>query len=246
VLGLVFRGLGRPGGPNGEPVPDLAESWTSPAPVDVSGTRLYRLTVTLRAGVRFHNGAPLTPEDVRFTFQLLRELNTPWQGRAQRIRDITLQGQQVTFLMESPDALSPLWSLGIVPQLAYESDPAGFGLRPVGCGPYQVKRIGPEKLELHAFRGFFRGAPRLERLTVVRVPDLDRLGERVEQQELPVAVLPYDEAWYERLRDLGQWQVTPVPANTPTLLHVQTPGLLERDPTRPDIHWNAHLWYLQE
>ena len=202
--------------------------------------------MTLRAGVRFHNGAPLTPEDVRFTFQLLRELNTPWQGRAQRIRDITLQGQQVTFLMESPDALSPLWSLGIVPQLAYESDPAGFGLRPVGCGPYQVKRIGPEKLELHAFRGFFRGAPRLERLTVVMVPDLDRLGERVEQQELPVAVLPYDEAWYERLRDLGQWQVTPVPANAPTLLHVQTPGLLERDPTRPDIHWNAHLWYIQE
>jgi peptide/nickel transport system substrate-binding protein len=245
VLGLLFRGLGRPGGP-GEVVPDLAESWTPPTPVEVNGTQLFSVTVTLRSELRFQDGTPLTPEDVRFTFQTLRVVSSPWRTQALRIQDISVQGQQLVFLLEAPDALTPLLPVGIVPRAAYSVDPQGFGQRPVGSGPFRVVSFVGNRLELQAFRGYFRGAPRLDRLSVVMVEDLDQLGERVEQQEFQVAVMPYDAGWFQRLSDLGEWKLTPAPSAQPPLLHVQVLPLLERDATAHDITANAHLWYLPE
>lgn len=246
VLGLLFRGLGRAEGATGQVVPDLAESWTSPTPVEVNGTRLYSVTVTLRANTRFHDGAPLTADDVRFTFQTLREMDSPWRKYALRVQDITVQGQQLTFLLTAPDALVPLLPMGIVSRVAYLTDSRAFGRNPVGSGPFRVSSFTSEVLELRAFRGYFRGAPRVDQLKVLLVPDLDRLGERVEQQEFHAAVLPYDEAWFQRLQDLGEWQLTRNLSAQPALLHVQVPALLERDVNASDIMANAHLWYLPD
>lgn len=243
VLGLIFRALGQPGASASEPVPDLAASWTAPTPVDVNGTQRYSVTVTLRPEARFQDGVPLTAEDVRFTYQTLREVDSPWREQAQRILDITVQGRQLTFLLETPDALTPLLTVGVVPRAAYLLNPAAFGQRPVGSGPFRVESFKEDTLELRAFRDYLRGGPRVDRLTVVLVPDMDRLGERVEQQEFHAAVMPYDEAWYQRLKDLGEWQLTPAPSAS--LLHIQVPELLERDPSAPDLTASAHLWYLR-
>ena len=245
VLGLLFRGLGRPGGP-GEVVPDLAESWTPPVPVVVNGEQLFSVTVTLRPELRFQDGTPLTPEDVRFTFQTLRVGNSPWRTQALRVRSTTVQGQQLVFLLEAADVLTALLPVGIVPRVVYSADPQAFGRRPVGSGPFRVVSFEGTRLELQSFRGYFRGAPRLDRLSVVMVEDMDQLGERVEQQELQVAVMPYDEAWFQRLKDLGEWRLTPVRSAQPPLLHVQVLPLLERDAAAQDITANAHLWYLPE
>ncbi len=244
VLGLVFRGLGRRSA-RGELVPDLALGWTSPVPVVSGGLTLYSVTVTLRPEARFHDGSPVTAEDVRFSLQRMQQADSPWARLALRIREMSVSGSQVTLLMEAPDALAPLLPAGIVPRKTYEPDPSGFGKRPVGSGPFQVLSFAPEQVEMRAFRGYFRGAPRIDRLSLVVVPDLDRLGERVEQQELQMAVMPYDDAWFERLRDLGEWNL--VRATTPTqeLLHVQVTRLLERNPAEPDVNAAAHLWYLK-
>lgn len=246
VLGLLFRGLGRAGDTPGEMVPDLAESWTSPTPVNVDGVSLYSVSVALRSDARFQDGSPVTAEDVRFTYKMLREVASPWRELAQRIQDITVQEQKLIFLLQAPDALVPLLSVGIVPQMAYSKDPQGFGKKPVGSGPFSVLSFAGERLELQCFRGYFRGAPRVDRLTVLMVPDLDRLGERVVQQEFHAAVTPYDEAWFQRLGDLGEWKLAPAPAGKPTLLHVQVPSLLERDPMAADVTASAHLWYLRD
>src|SRR6185369_6882510 len=58
---LMFNGLlGRDG--RGDPVPDLAESWT----VEQAGA-VYRFR--LRDGVTWHDGARFTSADVKFTFE---------------------------------------------------------------------------------------------------------------------------------------------------------------------------------
>ncbi|RYZ42155.1 MAG: hypothetical protein EOO71_08970 [Myxococcaceae bacterium] len=247
VMGLVFRGLGRREGPQAEHVPDLAEAWSAPVPVDVGGTRRYSITVTLRGDIAFHDGSPVTADDVRFSFLRLREVESLWRPWATRVLDITLLGRQVTFLVDAPDALTPLLSAGIVPRAAYEPNPEGFGLHPVGTGPFRVESLGSGAVELRAFRGYFRGAPRLDRITVAQVPDLDRLGERLEQQEFLTAVLPYEQAWFERLRDLGEWQLTRVVTSQgEELLHAQSPLLLERQVQARDLGAGAHLWYLRD
>ncbi|MCO5216778.1 MAG: ABC transporter substrate-binding protein [Thermomicrobiales bacterium] len=50
---------------NGQPVPILAESWEQ--------TDDTTWVFTLREGVTFHNGNPLTAEDVKFTFGRLMD-----------------------------------------------------------------------------------------------------------------------------------------------------------------------------
>ncbi|MDC0710752.1 ABC transporter substrate-binding protein [Stigmatella sp. ncwal1] len=244
VLGLLFRGLGRRDGVKKQWVPELAESWTAPVPVQVNGASLYAVTVTLRADLRFHDGTALRGEDVRYTFQKLKEEGSPWRELALRVRDVTPQGQTLTFLLEAPEALEPLMTVGIVPQGAHAKDPVGFGQRPLGTGPFRVRSFSGETLELQAFGRYFRGAPRVDRLRVVTVPDLDRLGERVEQQEFQATVMPYDEGWYQRLMDLGEWRLTPDLSASPPVLHVQVPSLREREVLAPDSTAGAHLWYL--
>ena len=244
-LGLVFRGLARKG-PKGELLPDLALGWTSPVLVDTSMGPRYSVTVTLRPEARFHDGTPITAEDVTFTFLRMQQPDSPWSGLASHIHDLTASGNQVTFILDARDALVPLLPAGLVPWMTYEADPVHFGKHPLGSGPFRVESFTPEKVELRAFRGHHRGAPRLDRLTLVTVPDLDQLGERLEQQEFPLAVMPYDEAWFQRLSDRGEWNVTRVVTPTRELMHVQVPGLLERNPADPDLSGNAHLWYLRK
>ena len=246
VFRLLFRGLGQPGETAGAMVPNLAESWTPPSAVESGSTRLYSVTVTMRSDARFHDGTPVTAEDVRFTYQRLRELESPWRSLAARIQDITAQGQKVTFLLQTPDALTPLLTAGIVPQAAYSANPTGFGQQPVGTGPFRAASFTGERLELQSFRSYFRGAPRVDRLTVVTVPDLDRLGERVEQQEFHAAVMPDDEAWYQRLRDLGEWRLTALKPSSLRCCTSRCPRCSKRNPSAPDATASAHLWYLQE
>ncbi|AKI98976.1 peptide/nickel transport system substrate-binding protein [Archangium gephyra] len=242
VLGLVFRGLARPG-PEGTLVPDLAESWTPPTPVEVDGFELYSITVTLRPGLRFHDGSPVSAEDVRFSFLQLWSMDTPWSDDMNHIHDIVLEGSQVKFIVWAPDALDSLLTMGVVPRASY--DPSSFGWSPVGTGPFRVESFSADEMVLRAFRGYFRGAPRLERLTMQVVPDSDWLGEGVEKNELQLAVMPYSDVWFERLRSLGRWTLARVSSPFGEQLHVQVPGLLERDATSPDINASAYLWYVK-
>ncbi|RMF64568.1 MAG: ABC transporter substrate-binding protein [Cyanobacteria bacterium J069] len=61
ALGLMFTGLLEQDGTTGELVPGLAESW------DISDDQ-QRITFTLREGLKWSDGAPLTVEDVIFSF----------------------------------------------------------------------------------------------------------------------------------------------------------------------------------
>jgi peptide/nickel transport system substrate-binding protein len=244
VLGLIFRGLARKG-PKGMLFPDLAAGWTLPVLLETDQGPLYSVTVTLRPDMRFHDGTPITVEDVLFTFQRMRQEDTPWFKWASRIHDITASEDQVTFLLYTDNALLPLLPAGIIPWQLYESDPEHFRQHPVGSGPFRVESFSPEKTELRAFRGYHRGVPRLDRLTLLAVPSLDELGERMLNRDFPVAVMPFEESWYRKLLEHGEWTVTRVVTPAQELMHVQVPDVLERAPADPDMNGNAHLWYLK-
>ena len=65
LVALLFAGLVR-NGPGGTLVPDLAERWS----VDASGKTW---TVDLREDARWHDGTPVTPDDVIFTIETLQD-----------------------------------------------------------------------------------------------------------------------------------------------------------------------------
>jgi peptide/nickel transport system substrate-binding protein len=82
----------------GKPVPSVAESWKA---VD---NKTYE--VTIRKGIKFHDGKPLTAEDVKFSYDFQKEWEVEYVTRyLKKIKEIqVLDPYKVRFKLESPYA----------------------------------------------------------------------------------------------------------------------------------------------
>ncbi len=159
---MMFRGLLSYDG-DGKLRGELAESW------EHDGGTGWRFK--LRPAV-FHNGAPVTSADVRYTIeQVAGEKSTAnFRSEFQGVARIdTPDAQNVTIVMQEPTATLPLWMASPhMPIIQKDSIAA-----PVGAGPYRL--TGEERgawLEFTAFDKFHRpGRPRSKTVRMVVYAD---------------------------------------------------------------------------
>ena len=151
--------------------PGLAESWTAS-----KDGRVYEFV--LRNGIKFHNGEPVTAEDVKFSLErykgaaskTLKErvagVDTP---DARRVR-VRLKQPWPDFLTFYTSATGAGW---IVPKKYVEKvGDEGFKKAPIGAGPYRFVSFKPGvELVLEAFEGYWRRAPQVKRLVFRVIPD---------------------------------------------------------------------------
>src|SRR5258708_35986557 len=132
----------------------------------------------LRAGATFHNGAPVTAEDVKFSFERYR--GNAARFIKERVAAVeTPDPQHVVFRLDKPwpDFLiyfSSVTGAGwIVPKKYVESvGEDGFKKAPVGAGPYKFVSFTPGvELVVEAFDGYWRKAPTVKRLVWKGIPD---------------------------------------------------------------------------
>ena len=157
----------------GKPMsPSLAESWSASA-----DGLTYEFV--LRPGVRFHNGDPVTAEDVKFSFERYRGVSA--KMLKERVRQIqVVDPHRVRFLLKDPwpdfltfyatPATSAAW---IVPKKYLEKvGDEGFKKAPVGAGPYRFVSFSPGvELVLEANEQYWRKVPGVKRLVLKAVPD---------------------------------------------------------------------------
>jgi peptide/nickel transport system substrate-binding protein len=157
--------------PENPMAPSLAESWK----VSPDGL-LYEFT--LRKGVRFHSGEPVTSEDVKFSFDRYRgasaremkdrvaAVETPDAGHI-RFR---LKRPWPDFLLFYTSASGAGW---IVPKKYVEKvGDEGFKKAPIGAGPYRFVSFTPGvELVMEAFDGYWRKTPAVKRLVFRVIPD---------------------------------------------------------------------------
>jgi peptide/nickel transport system substrate-binding protein len=152
--------------------PSLAESWTAS-----KDGLAYEFA--LRKGVRFHNGDPVSAEDVKFSFERYRGGGaTTLQARVAAVE--VVDAQRVRFRMKQPwpdfmtfyatPATGAAW---IVPKNYIERvGDDGFKKAPVGAGPYRFVSFTPGiELVVEAYEGYWRKAPAVKRLIFKSVPD---------------------------------------------------------------------------
>jgi peptide/nickel transport system substrate-binding protein len=148
----------------------LAESWSA----SEDG---LTYDFELRKGVVFHNGDPVTPDDVKFSFEryhgssqsLLKQRVEAIETGAQHVR-IRLKQPWPDFLTFYAGATGAAW---IVPRksLAQVGDD-GFRKAPVGAGPYRFVAFTPGvELVMEAFEPYWRNTPRVKRLVLKVIPD---------------------------------------------------------------------------
>ena len=139
VDALLFSGLTRLG-PNGSVLPDLASSW--------SASRDGRTwTFQLRGGAAWHDGAPVTADDVVFTVLTTQrpDYHGPLAGAWEGVTVQELDRFDVRFTLSAPVANFPLAARSpILPahlladQAVTEMGTSPFGLSPVGSGPFRL------------------------------------------------------------------------------------------------------------
>ncbi len=141
--------------------PGLAASWTNTDPLTWD--------ITLREGVSFHDGSPLTVEDVIFSLNRADEVpNSPAPftdqvsaiDKMEKLDDKTLR---ITTKAPSPTLMEDIGRVFIVKQAAVEGksseDFAGGGAA-IGTGPYKFVAWTPgETLRIEAFDGYWGDQP---------------------------------------------------------------------------------------
>jgi peptide/nickel transport system substrate-binding protein len=157
--------------PDNPLAPSLAESWKS-SPDGKTWD------FTLRKNVKFHNGDPLTAEDVKFTFE--RYKGTAAAMLKEKIAGVDAVGPQhvrVRLKAPWPDFLTFYLSASgagwIVPKKYVEKvGDEGYKKAPVGAGPYKFVSFTPGvELVFEAFDGYWRKAPNVKRLVFKTIPD---------------------------------------------------------------------------
>jgi len=189
---LIFSGLVR-FDDLGIAQPDLAESWG----ISQDGL-VYNFSI--RPQATWHDGAPVTSEDVSFTAELLRDATIPVP------EDIRTLWEQVevnvlddkTMQFRLPEPFAPFLdylTFGVLPRHLLDSIPsadlldAEFNLKPMGSGPFRFDTLLSENgqvngVVLTAFDGYYGSRPFIDQVIFRYYPDSQAALSAYQQGEV--------------------------------------------------------------
>ena len=172
----------------GQPfAPSLAKSWAAS-----DDGLVYEFI--LRDGVKFHNGEPVTAEDVKFSYERYRgAANKALKDRVAAVE--TPDAKRVLFKLKQPwpdfmtfytSATAASW---IVPKKYVEQvGDEGFKKAPVGAGPYKFVSFTPGlELIFEAFDQYWRKPPNVKRLVFRVIPDESTRLAALKRSEIDIA-----------------------------------------------------------
>ncbi|HKN51988.1 MAG TPA: ABC transporter substrate-binding protein [Amycolatopsis sp.] len=127
-----------------------------------------KLVLTIRDGVKFSDGRPMTAEDSAYTFQLLRD-NKALNIDSVPYKDISVSGNQVTLGFPTSQFVNQVKILQtlVVPKHIWQSvkDPATDPVKnPVGTGPFALKSFTPQTVTVAARDGYWQQAPQVKEI----------------------------------------------------------------------------------
>jgi peptide/nickel transport system substrate-binding protein len=177
-----------------EMVPDLAERW------DVSNDG-KTWTFHLRKNVKWHDGAPFTADDVKFTFDSI--LNP--KVNSVRRSDYIIDGKPIQFRVVNkftvqailPKPFAPFLTnagIGIIPKhllAGKDINTADFNRQPVGTGPFIFKewRSG-DHVTVERNPDYYFGQPLLSKIVYKEIPDANSRLVALEADEIDETDIP--------------------------------------------------------
>ena len=150
-----------------DPEPRIAESY------EISDDGLD-YTFHLRDGVTFHDGTPVTADDVVFSIELYKA--SEYQGSQISMLSSVEATDEHTVVCHLDAPYSPFLQGICSPMIAskayYESSEDDFVNNPIGTGPYKfVSRAKGSNIKLEANEDYYRGAPEIKEVTFEVIPD---------------------------------------------------------------------------
>lgn len=191
LTALVYSGLLK-ATPDGDLIEDLAESFT----ISDDG---FIYDFTIRDDVYFHDGTPVTTDDVVFTMRKAQDpglkstKRASWDG----ITVEKISERQVRFTLKQPyGPFLENTTLGILPKHIWvkagteQFSFSKFNNEPIGSGPYKIKKIKynsggtPGSYEFKSFDKYALGEPSISNIKIVFYPSESDLIEGYKKGEV--------------------------------------------------------------
>jgi peptide/nickel transport system substrate-binding protein len=169
--------------------PSLAESWK-----ESPDGKTYEFK--LRAGLKFHNGDPVTTEDVKFSFERYKGAGAKvLQSHVQQVEIVSPLVVRFQLKEAWPDFMTfygtTATAAGIVVPKKYMTQVGddGFKKHPIGAGPYKFVSHQPGiEVVLEANPGYWRRVPVVKTLIMKSVPDANTRAVMLKSGEADIAV----------------------------------------------------------
>ena len=225
VVAWMFNGLVRfkPGSMSPTDIePDLAESWESSPDKKI-------WTFHLRHGVKFHGEyGEMTADDVVFS---LKKSADPKRSAASAdfaafdtIEAIDPYTVKITLKQTVPSLLGIITNYSggfIVSKKAVEKLGDGFAAGPIGTGPFAFAGVTPnQSLELVANKTYYRGVPKLAKISYRFLPSNASRDLAFQNGELDLEYGMQDQTWVDRTRKVPHAIVDVFEPGEEAILHL--------------------------
>jgi peptide/nickel transport system substrate-binding protein len=185
----------------------LAESWT-----ESPDGKTYEFK--LRPGLKFHNGDPVTAEDVKFSFERYKGAGAKiLQDRVQQVEVVSPVVVRFHLKDPWPDFMTfygtTASAAGIVVPKKYVSQVGddGFKKHPIGAGPYRFVSHQPGvEVVLEANPGYWRRVPNVKTVVLKSVPESTTRAVMLRSGDTDIAVA-LDGPDAEGLKRDGRYQI---------------------------------------
>lgn len=184
------------------------------------------VTVEVRTDATWHDGEPVTAEDVVFTYESIldSEVATSLRGllfdSLAGVEAVDEHTIRFTLSRTDPAFLEKL-TTGIVPEhLLSDQDlnTASFNLDPVGSGPFVFTELRPgERMVLTANEEYYGGTVGIERLVVRFISDEGSRARQLESGAVDIDAEGLGPRTVERFEDAADHRVVRIPGDLLTL-----------------------------
>ena len=220
IARLMMEGLYETDPKTGQPTPLVAESYTNPDP--------KTWEFKLRKGLTFHNGEPVTVQDVAYSYEVavtdpksrLSVAKANVEG-TEIVDDSTIRVKTRTIYPAFLDSFAQ--DVRIIPaDYARQLGTDGFNLKPIGTGPYKfVEWVKDDHLTLVRNDEYWGAKPTIKEIVWKPIPDAATRVAALETGQSDLIVhLPPTEA--QRLAGHKDLQVKKVPSMRTIYLGMNT------------------------
>lgn len=153
---------------NFSPIPELATKWESNADSTV-------WTLTLRSGVKFHDGSAFDANDA--VYSINRMIDPKFDSPVRAVLGIISKAEAVDthtlkLALSAGEADLPVLLADYRALMTSEGSKDSIGKTPVGTGPFKMDKFDPEgKTKLSANKDYFLGAPKLAGIEISTIAD---------------------------------------------------------------------------
>jgi len=196
-------------------IPRLAKSW------EVSQDGM-EITFTLRDDVYFHNGRQLKSSDIEFSFNRLKDEESPKAKDYENIIKIeVIDDYNIKFITEKLDVELLKWFAypwtAIVPEEAVDN----LKTNPVGTGAFTLKEWIPQQhIILERNENYYGDKAKLETVKLVLIPDATSLIAGLQIGDLDIIPLSGDQV--NMLKDNSEYKILSESMNAVQIMSINT------------------------